>query len=465
MIGDDVGVDVIEVSAVSESTHKKTVLSRLSELFGSGHKDVEPEKPAPESTESEPQELLLNQKQFEARLSGILSNQSAVSAGSVELINLENIRQRLGKKWGKYREMAHRVVNDAIERRLTQHDVFTQYDELSYVIIFTGLEKRQAQLKIALIAKEIAMRLLGNDEHTELVNVKSLSMKADGTAGFNEIPSVDMMVTKFRELPADHFRDEDEEARENDQSSKLSELQFIFLPMWIVKRNVISTFSCLAVRELPGGELVAGYSALDADADADQIWKLDLLTVGKVQNEFQRLFKNKITAILSIPVHFETLANRKRQEKFVSQCKALPDQLHERVIFEVVDLPSGVPDSRLAQLIGPLKPISRSVLVRLALNSRNFAGYHAAGVHAVGFDLSTESGSEREIIGEMEKFVEVANKYSLKTYVHGIRSLSLNTAAISCGFDYLDGHSLASATDQVSGVYRLNLHDLYSPLV
>ena len=96
------------------------------------------------------------------------------------------------------------------------------------------------------------------------------------------------------------------------------------------------------------------------------------------------------------------------------------------------------------------------------IESRKFDGYHAAGLHAVGFDLHDIILSERKIVKQMDEFVEAANKHQLKTFVHHIRSLSLNTSAMATGVDYLDGSTLSDATDTINGIEPLSLVDLYS---
>lgn len=437
------------------------VFDYLSKIFGGDKNDAESKQSTRFLKDINTTSLLQSQDDFENHIAKVISKQSVVSAGCVELLSLDNIHEAMGRKFNNYKEVINKVVSEAIKRRLSDLDVFTRYGELNYVIIFTGLDKRQAQLKIALIAKEISLKLLGDDQYEKFVNVKSLSVKADGTAHFKATPTIETLVKAFETSAAVKEKQHIDKSVKADTHIDLSDVQFVFVPMWNVKHSAITTFTCVPVAlDLDGG-LTAKGEDIRAEANTELLFNLDLLCVEKVSQEHRRLLKIRRPAILSIQVHFSTLANKAQREILVERAKQMPAGAHNRTIFEVLSLPEGIPDSRLSELIWPLKPISRSIIGCFSLHRRHFLGYHAAGLHAVGYDLSIELGSEKSINREMDQFVASANKMSLKTYVHGIRSSSLNMAAISSGFDYLDGQSLAAATDEVSGVTPLSLYDLY----
>lgn len=238
-------------------------------------------------------------------------------------------------------------------------------------------------------------------------------------------------------------------------------IQFVFRPIWFVKQHVISTFLCIPVREISKGSYVSSYSVLNTSNDPSQILELDILTVMTVNKEIVRGKNAHKTALFAIPVHFETLANNNRRATYFEKCRIALKQAKDKIVFEVVGLPAGIPDSRVVDILSPLKLLSRSVLARFSIEHTNFMGYHMAGIHAVGIDLFEVVENEKTLIKAMNKFVEAANKNALKTYVHGVRSLSLNTAAVTCGFDYIDGYVLTSASESSDGAYFLEIEDLY----
>ncbi len=65
----------------------------------------------------------------------------------------------------------------------------------------------------------------------------------------------------------------------------------------------------------------------------------------------------------------------------------------------------------------------------------------------------------------MERFVGRASKAGLRTSVYGLNTLSLTTAAISSGFDYIEGDAVHSEVDQPDHVYRFQSEDLFAHLL
>jgi hypothetical protein len=398
-------------------------------------------------------------EQFESQLEDIISHHPTVTTGRVQVINLEKIRDQLGEKWDKRATIAHQIVCAAIDRRLAPDDIYSQYSDLDYVIVFANLDKKQAQLKSVLIAKEIAMKMLGNDDHTNFIEVNTLAAKANGQVSFEKLPSIADLAQDMESPQEPKYVVPD--GAEDNLPLQNEDIQFIFRPIWFVKHHVVSTFLCIPVRDIGQGSYVSSYSVLHDSNDSSQIFELDILTAQAVNRELVRAHNEGNKALFAIPVHFETLANHNRRTTYFETCRTALKQADNEIIFEVVGLPDGVPDSRVVDILSPLKPLSRSVLARFSIEHRDFMGFHAAGVHGVGIDLFEYAEGEKKLLKDMEKFVAAANKSALKTYVHGVHSLSLNTAAVTSGFDYIDGYVLTSVSESTEGAYFLEIKDLY----
>ena len=132
-----------------------------------------------------------------------------------------------------------------------------------------------------------------------------------------------------------------------------------------------------------------------------------------------------------------------------------------RIVFEMVGLPENIPQPRILELSAVLRNHSRAIIARFSPEHGNFPAYRAAGLHAVGIDVFSMGKTENMMVKDMEKFVKNAKQNELKTYIHGIRSISLLTAAISIGFDYLDGYALGSVVDQAQDIRGFSMADAY----
>jgi len=399
---------------------------------------------------------------FEKRLNGILERFTTVSAGHVQLLDYENIVKRLGDYYEKRKDHVRHIVANSIERRLAPHDVYTKYGESSYVIVFAKLSEKEAQLKILLMAEEISARLLGKTGTKNVVQVKTAVAKRNGKIMFKKTPTIETLTREFEKaLPT--AKAEPEALKEiREEADVLKDIQFIFRPMWFVKSRFISTFFCIPIVSVSKKTFMSGYSFLSVETDSEIIFNLDLATLHKAGEELEIMSAGNKMALLAMPVHFETLARKNRRMEYVGKCEEILSKFKDKVVFEIVGLPEGVPDTRLSEFFSALNPYCRSVLARFDLEHVNFLGYHAAGIHAVGMDIFDSHLSEKEIMERLDKFVEAANKSSLKTYVHGVKTISLNTAVISMGFDYVDGYAVTSAAESVNSAYKLEMKDIYA---
>ena len=96
---------------------------------------------------------------------------------------------------------------------------------------------------------------------------------------------------------------------------------------------------------------------------------------------------------------------------------------------------------------------------------KNFTAFGLAGLHSVGMDVFETEKSEKEIMNEMSEFVFNARKNQLKTFIQGVRSISLFTAAVTTGFDYISGYALSSVLESAEDVHAFKLDMPYLSLL
>jgi EAL domain-containing protein (putative c-di-GMP-specific phosphodiesterase class I) len=407
--------------------------------------------------------LLVDLKDFEGRLNDIIEHFVTVSTGHVQLLDLDKIAKVLGDTYAKRKDVIERVVSRAIERHLAPDDVYTQYSDSSYVVVFARLDDKAAQLKTLLIADEIAEKLLGKSNEKNLVEVKTASVKEDGQVMFTAAPTVDLLMHQIRMAPSTVGGKKNPLKKALHEFDIVKDVQFIFHPMWHVKNKIVSTFMCVPVVCVAENTYTSAYASLSETTDAEIIENLDIATLNRACDELQAMHDKKKMALLAVPIHFVTLTHKKSRTKYIKVCATKLFDFKDKIVFEIVGLPEGVPDTRLFDFFVALHPFSRSVLARFCLDHKFFEGYQAAGIHSVGIDILDSQISEKEALDKMGKFVEAANKASLSTYIHGVRTRSLNMMAISAGFNYVNGYAIASTTDHVDGAYKFELHEIYKP--
>jgi hypothetical protein len=405
------------------------------------------------------------QDEFESHLRSLIKDDAKPLAGRVNFIGLSKIRDKLGDRWPKLAERADDITRKAIERRLIEADVYTKYKELHYLIIFAQLTHEQAQLKCALIAEEITKKLLGDDITPELLEVKTMVSQLEGKFEFEDVPDIEALAAKLGEAPAPAAEAKEDSWWEDDETSDpLAKVQLVYRPMWDVKRNAVTTFVCAPALPGPAGRLLVGEAEIPRLDQPAVALRLDQLVQKRVIGDLRKLVEAGQQQLLCLPVHFETLAVNQRRMAYIERCqRGIPPLGIKLLVFELTGVPDGIPQNRLFELATSLKRFSRGVLLRTTLAQPWFRPPAETGISAMGIEHHAGSAvPEAKLIGDMERFATGAKKAGLATYVHGLRTISLTTAAIAAGFDFVDGDIVTSVVEQPRGAYAYQMQDLYT---
>jgi hypothetical protein len=213
-----------------------------------------------------------------------------------------------------------------------------------------------------------------------------------------------------------------------------------------------------------------GTPPVDAGAivgtDAVAIHRLDEAVRVQVLKDLDALLRDNCTLLLSLPVHFETFAALARRRQLIEALsKGLDDRGRKLLLVEIHRVPQGVPQARLAELLAPLRPHCRAVMLHLPLETTDFSNVKGSGALAIGCDITGHAGPEFMMMQQMNRFARaVADKTGLPSYLHGANSLSMVTAALGAGFAYIDGDAVAKLIDHPRGLVDFRLADLYRPL-
>ena len=451
----------------------RRVSSKLSGLLTEERANAEP-RPAAGGAPS----LHLLREEFETHLRNLLreNRDSQPLAGRVNFIGLTKIREKLGDRWAHVAERADDITRKAIERRLTSADVYTHYKELHYLIIFAQLSKDQAQLKCALIAEEITKRLLGDDIAPELLEVKTMVAPIGGDIGFEDVPGIEALAEKINcsddESANGKSAAATATAAEDDQwwldgnadgSDPLAGVQVVYRPMWDVKRNAVTTYVCVPALPGPDGRLRVGESEIPRLKEPAVAHRLDAMVQRRVITDLRKLVAANQRYLLCLPVHFETLASGPRRAEFADLCqRGIPAQGAKFLVFEITNVPAGVPASRLLDLSIILRKFGRGMLMRTTVDQTAPRPANETGVAGVGFENVAHGVPESKQIQDLERFAAAAKKVGLVAYVHGLESTSLATAAIGAGFDFVDGDVVKSVVDQPQAAFSFDMSDLFA---
>ena len=416
-------------------------------------------KPSAETTA-----VPLDRDQFAQEFNHRFTRQDVVVAGKVHILDLQAIHERIRKQSLRVADSIDVIVQQAIERHLTEADFYSPFKD-NYLIAFGELSKEEAQLKCGLIAEEISRWLFGKEppDNAVVKTVVARVYRDTDPKALQGIEAVSLALEHAEvsaELEAEYYRT----SKTSGLSNLPRNLQFFYRPMWHVRRKVVSTFVCTAAWSRSSGRLLVGEQVLRDPSDPAAIAELDLKTLCKVIDDLDEAKKLEQRRVVALRVHYSTLNDRNTLQDYLEIWRQVPQDFRRIIVVELVGLPKGVLNSRMLEISLYLKPMTRARIACLSLDDPDFSAVSDIGLFAVGTNLRNHAGTELEIIEQVERFSEKANKKGFRTYIHGLHTLSLTTAAICAGFDYIDGDGITSLVDAPKQMYPLDAQNLYHRL-
>ena len=426
---------------------------------------------------------------FDERLHEFLAGRKLVVAGQLQLVGLDNIRARFGDRWPHVAERVHATIRLILRRRLSAKDISRRHGDFGYIVFFAEPSKEEAHRRCALIGEEIARQLVG-EEFAEAAEIRSVVGVVDGKLLLERAGAYDSVAKSLADPaaaapdgapapmgakpaasspgPAAPAADKPPRGRPRNDDNFLTiarDLTYLYRPLWSVRRDMLSTYLCQPSGKVLSPPLESGYNVLPLSAGAELFLTLDLLTLAHVDHAHGELHRIGRRALFASPVHFRTLALAGTHDAYVSGVRDIAADRRQDIVFEVVGLPVSIGFDALSAVVGPMKSAARSVIARVSLDFTRFGELRKSGLSGVGADLDMHAQTESEIICKFNSFAENAGRAGLRSFLHGVRSTSLGTAAICAGFDYIDGDAVATALGKPDQATRFKSEELFSHLM
>lgn len=409
---------------------------------------------------------------FRQKARQILTAHSVVPAGCVHLLGLEEIRERAGRKWVVIESRVHDVTERILRKNLSPADAWIRYDGDTYLVVFSSQDKAKAQLTCGRVKTELMELLLGKQE-TRDITVQTVVVDMNGGMLLESHPLgslLDTMAARAAQAteqqggirgemtPAGPWSD----ARDFNVAVPAPDpgvLDFVHHPIWDAIAHVTSTYVCLPRLTRRGCAPLTGYTVLDDSEDTNAILDLDRHTLLEGMATFTELFQNRFRYILTLPVHFETMANTKRRRDYLTTCRVISKYLAPFVTFELVGLPRGIPLGRLNEIVTALNTVGRMVTARTSEDGADLSTYVLCGIKAAGIELSPYSEGTRTAL-DLDHFGTICHKVGLNAYVDGIHDKRTMDLAVRAGFKFLAGPFIGSDDPYPQHMARCTERDL-----
>lgn len=408
---------------------------------------------------------------FTDRLNRMLWQRRSILSGNIHLVGLQKVRDRLGEEWPRISDRAQDVALKVLQRFCRADDIFTRYDDLSFLIIFSDLSLDQAQLRCHEIGEEIGRRLLGENFAVEATEISTGVFETDGSLIFNVVDKDDLLQRLMAEKQADTTAAPEREAADEglpdfsfaqiDKTKALASMELMYRPMWNLRHKAIANYFATAGAHNVFGDRLWD-TALRQEYDGVlSSAEFDIFIARRALRDMAAGVAQGQKVLLCWPIHFETIAARLGRQAYIELCREIPDAMRQLLIFEIDGIPEGTPQSRLLDVLAVLKPFSRGQIVRVPWNFRQFGQMTGTGLSSIGFDLSAAPRGDAERIRIMNEFAAAAAKTGLRCYAHGLNSRSQALAALAAGFEWINGEAVERLVDLPGRMMRFNIDDLY----
>ncbi|SDF89348.1 PAS domain-containing protein [Thalassobaculum litoreum] len=436
----------------------------------------------------------------------------SLTLGQVVCLGLEDLKARVGhQRWRRTEELVVHLIETAVEEILGPEDSFMRSRDGSYLIVFGSGNPDIAEARAARIATLVNRRLFGEDDADGLMvqNVVATSEGLEGGESRNPASIIEALLTKAQHMSMsdDHRQpacargdgvraDKGNEARgapadggdalhggghrfarPNDVREALLQeftslsagtVRFAFRPVWQPKMERNAVFHCVPLKDsLIEGEPYEDYRVLGADPGRDEIAELDFGAMEVALLAQSRRLAQGGRQMVSFNLHFETLSTTRRRNEAIALLDKAPRELCETLLFQIVGIPEGVTEGRLAEIIRPLQGYARDVVALIDLtgaqspSAGQLARLRAAGLRCVVIRLPDCTSPVSA--AAMRNMIAALRRSGIRFGVSNVALLKTQRMWKREGANFFVGALFGGPFDQLPSAYQYPVSEMSLP--
>lgn len=377
-----------------------------------------------------------------------------VMAGSIQLLGMAEIKQRLGADWSAVADIAYRIAEQSIRRHISTEDSYQRHDGETFVLCFASPDKAHAEAKTRAIGEEIATLL-----HRQSPQIR---LQVDHTVAEVEWADIDNGETASiaeqiaRELR--QVRERAEAAARAWRNELVRTAGIRFGPIWHPPGHIVTSYRTM-LNEQTGTHAMQRLAGVTTPEELKStLHELDCLIVGRAIKALDRLLHTGGMAQMLIPVNFNSLSNRTAREKYLNLCRDIPEYYKRFLLFEVHGAVNGTPVSRLVEIALSLKPYGHGVLVELPAGGGQLQELASVGLLGLSVDAKSLPRNIGQAATALARVVTAAAALNLKVFVHGADTVGILDAAQKARANYVDGRAVALPMAEPKPAYRWTPH-------
>ena len=342
----------------------------------------------------------------------------------LQVFDLARLKARLGWSWPEQRGRAIAMIEAGLAREATPCDLRLYNGDARYFAVRAAGERRSAQRQSELLAADVTVRLCGTIPGGAIIRVATVPL--DPAAALTGVATAAELLACLEALA-----DGGDAAAHGPQAALPTGLQPRFRPILQLRKRLVSAYRLTA-------QATDGRSAVALEADLGEAldeWAL---------REIIALLREPRRAgepALVVPVHYATLASMRSRDFYSLRSRQLPRRSSRQVVFELLGLPEGLPQTRVRELLGYLRPFSAALLVRLSRPTAEIGHLASSGVRGLSLAAAPAAGDPADV-DTLSTLAGRARVAGMRSMLVDLSAPALCRTAHAAGIDHVSGDTL-----------------------
>lgn len=370
-----------------------------------------------------------------------LAHGQGPATGSLQILDLEQIRLRFARRWPQVREKAMGIVEAALQRELGRDDTYVAVTDTLFYIFRVGLKRQDAQRRGHLLAADITERLCGAVPGGVAVRLRTAPFDFDrGFAGVVSFDQLRARVDAFGRAVDDH------ELRLF--LGNVQRFEAWYRPTFHLRKGLLSAYRMSVLVGAAEGLPRPATSLCPASFNGIFEAEVDGWAVEQAAEILREPAGRGRRAVIIVPVSYETLASDRLRKAFLGHCRQLPEGARRRLILEVADIPPSLPQPHVRELARELRPSALTLLARLPPDAILAEHLAHTGITGLSLDLERMDPEARATREMVHMLAEAARGQRMRSMLLGAHAVAMCQHALRAGVDYVSGDALMAATRQ-----------------
>ena len=351
----------------------------------------------------------------------------------VNIVSLERIKQQIGERWSKSQDSTWNHLNNLLRQRLAPTDFYAQLDATTVLICQPELAADKARGCCLAIAQDLHHMLFGAACTPDETLIYRGRLEGD--------------AIEAEPIEAETMAEAAEEAR---PAAADPAYRHRFVPIWDAPKEAVTTYRCVSVLEEQADFGRNGRARQElAVTRARLVHATDILW---------RRLSGGDRFLAWIPLSYDVIGTQLSRVEIAAVCRGLPRDLRPYLIFEISDLPHGVPQSRLADLVGSVRPFCRGVVAQVPPRTASYGAYMGVGLHGIG--ISAAAGSTKEALADLAALAAATKRQRMVSFCLDVASDEVFAAARANGVGLVSGAMIGAPQPAPLAVHRLGLAEI-----